>query len=150
MLKLSPLPPMDDSDSISSRPKRSLSVSLDTLSHSTGSDLHRGVRRYHRILFSAPIELYHLVGDGVERSHGISVDISEEGMGALLEKSLRVGEMVEVKLPVQDHLLNAIAVVRHSSSSRAGMEFLGLTLEERSRINAMDLNSAFLWRHASA
>jgi len=92
------------------------------------------VRRHPRLLYSIPLTLHHLAMGGIRTSHGISLDISEGGVGALVEGSLQVGDTValDVRLPESD--LNLVAIVRHSSNLRSGFEFLGLTLEERQRL----------------
>ena len=91
-------------------------------------------RRHPRLLYSTPLTLHHLATGGVRSSHGISLDISESGIGALVESSLQVGDTVELDVKLQDSDLNLVAIVRHSSSLRSGFEFLGLTLEERQRL----------------
>jgi hypothetical protein len=65
----------------------------------------------------------------------MSVDISEGGMGAIVQDDLRVGETVKIDLPLPGGALTMVAIVRHTSSSRSGLEFLGLTPEERLRIS---------------
>jgi len=94
----------------------------------------RGSQRYARLLFSTPITLHHLTAGGVRRSRGVSLDISEGGMGALVEGSLHVGDTVAIDLKLPDCELNAIGIVRHSSTLSSGFEFVGLTPEERQRI----------------
>jgi hypothetical protein len=89
------------------------------------------------MLFSVPLTLHHLVPGGVRFTHGISLDISESGLGALLQRRLPVGETVSLELELPDYDLKAVAIVRHSSSARSGFEFVGLTAEERERIAAM-------------
>ena len=93
-----------------------------------------GVRRHPRTMFSVPITIDHLSGGEVRSSHGISLDLSEGGMGALVEASLQVGEIVEIHLPLPKHYLTAVAIVRHSSKMRSGFEFVGLSPAERSEI----------------
>lgn len=92
------------------------------------------VRRYPRLLYSIPFTLHHLAAGGVRSSRGISLDISESGLGALVESRLQIGDTVEIQLPLPDRPLSAVAIVRHTSSLRSGFEFLGLTLEERARL----------------
>lgn len=57
-------------------------------------DIHPGVkahgaykafRQHPRIPLSIPITLRHLCGGGVRSTHGISLDLGEGGVGALLE-----------------------------------------------------------------
>ena len=94
-------------------------------------------RRSPRALFSVPITLLHLMSGGVRKARGITLDLSESGLGALVQGDLRVGETVEIDLPLPERMLNMVAIVRHTSSVRSGFEFVGLTKEER-----IDINSA--------
>ena len=91
-------------------------------------------RRYPRTVFCVPLMLHHLTAGGVRKTRGISLDIGEGGLGALLEGSLTVGEMVAIDLPLDQHVLNAVAVVRYSTPANTGFEFVGLTAEERMQI----------------
>lgn len=91
-------------------------------------------RRHKRILFSTPVTLHHLAAGGVRSARGISLDISESGIGALIEGRLHVGDTVGIDLQLPDNPLSAVAIVRHTSSVRSGFEFVGLTSEERIKI----------------
>jgi c-di-GMP-binding flagellar brake protein YcgR len=71
---------------------------------------------------------------GISATRGITLDISEAGLGALVQGDLRLGETVEIDLQLPEHSLSAIAIVRHTSSVRSGFEFLGMTPEERLQI----------------
>jgi c-di-GMP-binding flagellar brake protein YcgR len=93
-------------------------------------------RRHVRALYSVPVTFHYLMPGGVRRSRGITLDISEAGLGALVQGDLRVGETVEIDLPLSEHTLSAVAIVRHTSRVRCGFEFLGLTAEERQQITA--------------
>jgi hypothetical protein len=66
----------------------------------------------------------------------MSLDLSEGGFGILVNGHLCEGETVEVDLPLAQNLPNLIAIVRYSSSNRSGLEFLGLTPEERLQISS--------------
>jgi len=92
------------------------------------------LRRHPRALLSVPLRLRHLMGGGIHNSRGITLDISEGGVGALVQGDLRLGETVELDLQLPGRPLSAIAIVRHTSSVRSGFEFLGMTAEERSEI----------------
>jgi hypothetical protein len=92
------------------------------------------VRRYPRILFSIPCTVHHLARGGVRSSRAVSLDVSENGLGALVEGRLQVGDMVGIELPLPDCQLKAVAIVRHTSSWRSGFEFFGLTPEERAHL----------------
>lgn len=91
-------------------------------------------RRYPRVLFSVPLTIHHLVAGGTRRSPGVCLDISEGGMGALVQDGLHLGETVKIDLKLPGDMISAVAIVRHSSSVLSGFEFVGLSAEERSRI----------------
>ena len=105
---------------------------IHSVGHAGAAD--ESIRRHPRVLFSVPITLRHLMTGGIRASHGITLDLSESGMGALVEGSLHIGDTVAIELKLPDRELSAVAIVRHSSDVRAGFEFLGLTPEERIRI----------------
>jgi hypothetical protein len=96
-----------------------------------GYEFHR---RYRRALLSVPVKLHHLTSGGVRVSCGISLDICEGGIGALVQGTLQVGETVSIDLALAGKAICTVAIVRHTSSVSSGFEFVGLTLEERSRI----------------
>ena len=89
------------------------------------------VQRHPRVLYSIPVTLHHLANGGLRSSRGISLDISEGGVGALVEGSFEVGQSVGIDILLPDSLLSAVAIVRHTSGARSGFEFVGLTAEER-------------------
>lgn len=91
---------------------------------------YRVERRHPRLLFAIPLTFHHLVAGGVRSSHGISLDISESGVGALVQGSLQVGATVAIDLLLPQKM-SAVAIVRHSSATSTGFEFVGLTPEER-------------------
>lgn len=94
-------------------------------------------RRHTRMLFSVPITLRHLCRGGVRASHGISLDLGEGGLGAIVQGEVRVGDTVAIDLPLSEQLLSTVAIVRHTSSVRCGFEFVGLTPEERLQITSV-------------
>jgi hypothetical protein len=93
-------------------------------------------QRYPRALFSVPMTLRHLGSGGIQSSPGISLDISEGGLGAIVHGGLRVGEMVEIDVRTPGFALSAVAIVRYTSTVRSGFEFVGMTPEEREQIAA--------------
>jgi hypothetical protein len=100
----------------------------------TGSWANGCVRRHPRMPFSVPVTFHHLKAGMTWTSSGISLDLSEGGFGALVNGKLRPGETLEIDFPLPETVLNLIAIVRHCSSFGCGLEFLGLTPEERSQI----------------
>jgi hypothetical protein len=73
----------------------------------------------------------------VRASRGISLDLGEGGLGALVEGDVRVGETVAIDLRLSEQPLTTVAIVRHTSSVRSGFEFVGLTPEERLEITSV-------------
>lgn len=94
-------------------------------------------RRHARTLFSVPITLRHLCRGGVRASRGITLDLAEGGLGAIVQGDVHVGDTVAIDLRLSEQLLTTVAIVRHTSSVRSGFEFIGLTPEERLQITSV-------------
>jgi len=92
------------------------------------------VRRHPRMPFSVPVKFHHLKAGVTWTSTGMSLDLAEGGLGALVNGKLRPGETVEIELPLSKNNLRLIGIVRYCSDFGSGIEFLGLTPEERSHI----------------
>ena|SRR5436190_13411802 len=98
----------------------------------------RTVRReYPRALFSVPLKLRHTAPGGPLAAHGISLDISEGGLGAIVEGNLRIGEAVEIDLALGKRKWSAVAIVKYASKARCGFEFQGLNQDERRQIMSL-------------
>jgi PilZ domain len=91
-------------------------------------------RRHPRMLFSIPIKVRHLCAGGVCSTHGISLDVGEGGLGAIVQGEVYVGETVAIDFQLSDQPVTIVAIVRHTSNVRSGFEFVGLTPEERLQI----------------
>lgn len=100
-------------------------------------ELNLSSRRHARMLFSVPITLHHLCRGGVRASHGISLDLGEGGLGAIVQGDVHVGDTVAIDLQLSEQFLSTVAIVRHTSSVRSGFEFVGLTPEERLQITSL-------------
>jgi hypothetical protein len=98
------------------------------------ASVYKFARRHTRSLFTVPLTLHHFIARGERVSRGISLDISEAGVGALVQGSLQVGETVAIDLPLAERILNTVAIVRHTSKVSSGFEFVGLSSEERQQI----------------
>ena len=94
----------------------------------------KGRREHSRAPFSMPLQLRPLYGSAV---HGMSLDICEGGVGALVEGKLSVGEAVLIELPMGTQKLTTVAIVRHTSNARAGLQFLRLTDTQRQQITQL-------------
>jgi hypothetical protein len=100
-------------------------------------EAHQFNRRHPRILFSVPITLRHLRRSGVRSTHGISLDLGEGGLGAIVQGEVDVGETVAIDFRLNNRVLTTIAIVRHTSNVRSGFEFVGLKPEERLQITSV-------------
>jgi hypothetical protein len=115
-------------------------MQLETPSKATTSG-DEPKRRHPRTIFSVPLTLRHLMAGEMQISPGVTLDLSEGGLGAMVQGSLRVGETVEVDLRLPGRNLRAVAIVRYVSSERSGFELLGLTADERVRITTVAGNA---------
>lgn len=104
---------------------------LETHGLAKTPSISESLRRHPRVLFSVPISLRHLMAGGVRRTRGLSLDLSESGVGALVEGALHVGDTVMMDLQLPAGTLDVAAIVRHTCSVRSGFEFLGLTPQDR-------------------
>jgi len=100
-------------------------------------DPNLSLRRHPRTLFSVPITLRHLCRGGVRATRGISLDLGEGGLGAIVQGGVHVGDTVAIDLRLSEQLLTTVAIVRHTSSVRSGFEFVGLTPAERLQIMSL-------------
>jgi hypothetical protein len=73
----------------------------------------------------------------VRASRGITLDLAEGGLGAIVQGDVHVGDTVAIDLRLSEQLLTTVAIVRHTSSVRSGFEFIGLTPEERLQITSV-------------
>jgi hypothetical protein len=80
--------------------------------------------------------LRHLCRGGVRASRGISLDLDQGGLGAIVQGTVHVGDRVAIDLRRSEQLLTTVAVLRHTSSVRSGFEVVGLTPEERPLITS--------------
>lgn len=92
------------------------------------------VRKHPRFVFSVPVTLRRWPPQGFKTERGMTVDISEGGMAAIVPDRLQVGEVVELDLPLPVGLLNTLATVKYSIRDRSGFEFVGLSAQERRQI----------------
>lgn len=77
-------------------------------------------RRYARTLFSVPIILRHLCRGGVRATRGVSLDLGEGGVGAIVQGDVHVGDTVAIDLELSEQVLTTVAIVRHTSRVRSG------------------------------
>ena len=85
-------------------------------------------RRHDRYRFSAPIAIHPAGRSAIQ---GMSLEISESGMSALIGHALVVGDTVELE-PVASGRVSAL--VRRHNGKIYGFEFLNLSPEQIQRI----------------
>src|SRR5260370_36305611 len=79
-------------------------------------------RRHARTLFSVPIMVRHLSRGGVRTVRGISLDLGEGGLGAIIEGDVHVSDTVAIDLRLTGESLTTVAIVRHAFIVRSGFE----------------------------
>ncbi|MGD0416312.1 MAG: TonB family protein [Terriglobales bacterium] len=85
---------------------------------------------------NVPLDLIALRSGVPENLPGRCTDISEAGVGAVVAGELATGQQValELRLPNVGVPVRARALVRYQSRLRCGLEFVGLTVEQREMI----------------
>jgi len=95
-------------------------------------------RRVPRFQVQAPLDVTVLRSGIPDTVPGRSTNVCERGIGAVLAGEVVPGESVgvEVKLPMVADPLRARAMVRYQDKLRCGLEFIGLTAEQRAGIRS--------------
>jgi TonB family protein len=97
----------------------------------------RTQRRIPRYGVHLPLDVTVLRSGIPDRVPGRSLNLSERGVAAVLAAELRAGEAVGVELQVPEaQPLRWRAVVRYQDKLRCGMEFAGLSAEQRAAIRS--------------
>lgn len=95
-------------------------------------------RRHPRMLYSVPITLHQQrSAEAMDTAKGMSLDLSQGGLGAVVVGNLQVGHTFELEIRLPSGVVHATAVVRHTSNIRSGFEFQDLSAEERAQIDAV-------------
>jgi c-di-GMP-binding flagellar brake protein YcgR len=91
------------------------------------SQTYNARRREARYVSSIPVSLQRFLRFGPTITRGVTLDISMQGMSALVCGAPRVGETVVIALSLPDADIEMLASVRHSSDARSGFEFYPLS-----------------------
>ncbi|MGA8539222.1 MAG: TonB family protein [Terriglobales bacterium] len=93
-------------------------------------------RNFPRHPIKVPVDLIALRFGVPENLPGRCTDISEVGVGAVVSGEMAAGQQVavELRLPNVGVPMRARALVRYQSRFRCGLEFVGLSAEQRSMI----------------
>ncbi len=101
-------------------------------------------RGFPRHPISVPLDLIALRSGVPENLPGRCMDLCEAGVGAVVAGELAAGQQVavELRLPNVGVPVRARAVVRYQSRLRCGIEFVGLSVEQREMIRYWVYRSA--------
>lgn len=93
-------------------------------------------RRRMRFRVQAPLDVTVLRSGVPDAVPGRSINLGEDGIGAVLAGELKPGEAVavEIRLSPQADPVRARALVRHHDKLRHGMQFVGLSLDQQAAI----------------
>src|ERR1700674_2880488 len=93
-------------------------------------------RRRQRYRVQAPLDVTVLRSGVPDILPGRSVNLGEGGVSAVVAGELLPGEAVgvEIRLPQAADPLRTRALVRHQDNLRSGLEFVGLSVEQRAAI----------------
>jgi c-di-GMP-binding flagellar brake protein YcgR len=91
------------------------------------SQTYNARRREARYVSSIPVSLQRFLRFGPIVTRGVTLDISMQGMSALVCGAPRVGETVVIAVSLADADIEMLASVRHSSDARSGFEFYPLS-----------------------
>jgi TonB family protein len=93
-------------------------------------------RRVPRFRVQAPMDVTVLRSGMPDTVPGRSLNLCERGIGAVLAGEVAPGEAVgvEVRLPMAAEFLRMRAVVKYQEKLRCGLEFIGLSAEQRAAI----------------
>ncbi len=80
-------------------------------------------RRDARYVLSVGVSVQRFLRFGPFQTRGVTLDVSQHGMSALVCGAPRTGETVVIELALPDALLELLATVRHSSNAKSGFEF---------------------------
>ncbi len=84
-------------------------------------------RREPRYVSSIPVTLQRFLPSGPFVTRGVTLDISMQGMSALVRGAPEVAETVVIALSLPNAAIEMLATVRHSSDARSGFEFYPLS-----------------------
>jgi PilZ domain len=96
---------------------------------------YRVRRREPRYVSSIAVTVQRFLRFGPFFTRGVSLDISTQGMSALVCGAPRVGETVVIELPLRDARIDMLATVRYSTDSKSGFEFYPLSASAQDGIH---------------
>jgi PilZ domain-containing protein len=94
-------------------------------------------RRANRLPLDQRLTVKALIQGEPAILYGRVIDISELGLGAVISGSLDRGDQVALEINLGADSISLNAVIRYARGFRHGFEFLGLTAEERKRLERL-------------
>ena len=118
--------------------KSGVFVSTSSLEKALQAKQRSWKRRYERYRTDFPVNATVLRESGYQELAGRCGDIGHGGIGAVFNAQCVKGEVIslEFRLPNADAVLNVRSIVRYRRGFLHGLEFLGLTDEQRQEIEA--------------
>lgn len=102
-------------------------------------------RRYARYRIDLPIQATVLGENGYRDVSGRSGDLGEGGLGAVLISEIGQGEVIDLKVQLPNgQPLEVRGIVRYRKGLLHGLEFLGLSDEQRQTIQRLCENASEL------
>jgi hypothetical protein len=98
-------------------------MNLDMRGKLTRSRGYKFNRREGRYVSAVPVSVQRFLRFGPFVTRGVTLDISERGMSALVCGAPRAGETVVIGLSAGNAVVELLATVRHSSDAKTGFEF---------------------------
>ena len=93
-----------------------------------------GPERPSRYSYGVPFVLHRFTKTANSTITGVSLEVSEAGMSAIVRQTLRVGERVEVQIHLPSGDVRVAAMVRGSTGKHYGFQFVDLSPEQLQRI----------------
>lgn len=93
-----------------------------------------GPERPSRYRYGVPFVLHRSASIALSRMTGVSLEISEAGMSAIVRMGLRIGERIEVEIHLPSGDLRATAIVRGHTGKHYGFQFVDLSSDQLRQI----------------
>src|SRR6266542_3921911 len=87
-------------------------------------------REHARAIFSVPLTLRHSANEGFGAVRGISLDISQGGLGAMVQGNLQIGEAVQIDFALGKRKLSFTRAVPVSRFRKSSLQKIARLREE--------------------
>lgn len=99
-------------------------------------ELHKQQRRFKRLRVDIRVQVFALIGGNQCSAYGRGHDVGQGGMAVYVPLELEVDDIIKLRfeLPYSRTKFGLRAAVRNRSGFRYGIEFLGLSQEEKDEL----------------